>query len=196
MVLVCGNHCDEGLGLGDGRLGEGRGWGSGGGSGRGGGGGWECLVGGGDTSMFNQTSINTGTSTNVHAAIARCMYVSNYSLTTLSDMCFSKYMYRIRRVRIKRPWVENLRMQWKRAVGAKYVFVSKWYIVSRFYVGFLVWAKRKWWWVVGEIYRHRPQFSRGDWAEVFKISSLLIYCTCDKCKRTNQQTDKQTDRKT
>ena len=88
MVLVCGNSGDEGLGLGDGKLGEGRGWGSG----RGGGGGWECLVGGGDTSMFNQGSINTGTCTNVHAATDactcsyRCMYMSDYSLATLSDM--------------------------------------------------------------------------------------------------------------
>ena len=82
VVLVCGNRGDEGMGLGDGRLGEGRGWGSGGGSGRGGGGGWECVVGGGDTSMFNQASINTGTCTNVHAATDRCMYVSDYSLTT------------------------------------------------------------------------------------------------------------------
>ena len=40
-MLVCGNRGDDGLGLGDGRLGEGRGWGSGGG-----GGGRECLAGG------------------------------------------------------------------------------------------------------------------------------------------------------
>ena len=43
-------------------------------------------------------------------------------------MCEPGNIYR--RVRIKRPWAGNLRMQRKRGVGAYYVFVRKQHVVS------------------------------------------------------------------
>ena len=43
--------------------------------------------------------------------------------------------YTYRRVRIKRPWVGNLRMQRKRGVGAYYVFVHKRHVVSTHHPG-------------------------------------------------------------
>ena len=56
--------------------------------------GWECLVGGGDTSMFNQASINTGTCTNVHAATDACMCqtIVLQHCQICFDMSFSTYV--------------------------------------------------------------------------------------------------------
>ena len=65
--------------------------------------------------------------------VRTCITLHNYYATVIAKRFSfggSTGFVTYRRVRIKRPWVGNLRMQRKRGVGAKCVVRRKWHVVS------------------------------------------------------------------